>query len=508
MVDRAFLASLVPAFGAAMSLGLVAGCGAGTGRAPRDGSPGDASVEGVAPHDAAQSSEGGVAADASQDSPSPDAAADAGAPTGVAGWSVRKRFRSTAGADLVLEEVPFSYTVTLGGASRLRLLADARGPERQWTPPDGAYIAGACWHPSGEVSAVLLDADRTVSLARLRADLTTLSVAAVHDPAIARDPNANDAGAQDLLANGFAPDAAQIAGSGEDVVAVVDTSWNSIVAYRASYSDASGAWSTPSRTLLEPPAPLTPFLPTSGSFDTFGAIVAWFRSPLDVDEQGNAYVAVWADPSRIAAHVAAFHDALAPVLPDPSEPPVADGDILLTKMDAQGARLWSRVVGTPHEDEPYAVRARAGVVAVVGRTRRLPGFDNTTWDAFASVMSATGEPIITRAIAFDASAIFLAVDLPPGGGLIAAGSDGWQQNPSGLSVFTYGVKLLVGLGAFDATPVRWTLAPGPRNNEIRTVLADDTEVWFGGDEDGPIMHTGDGDLTQIHATGVLGALAR
>ena len=83
----------------------------------------------------------------------------------------------------MLEEVPFSYTVTLVGVSRLRLLADVRGLERQWAPPSGAYIADACWHPSGEVSAVLIAADRTVSLARLRADLTILFVAAVHDPA-------------------------------------------------------------------------------------------------------------------------------------------------------------------------------------------------------------------------------------------------------------------------------------------------------------------------------------
>ena len=491
-----------------VSIGLVASCGGGAGHPPSDGSPGDASVETIVSDDAAQPSEGGVAIDASADSATADAGADAGGPTYVAGWSDRKRLRSTAGANLVLEEVPFSYTVTLGGANRVRLLADARGPERQWAPPGGTYIADACWHPSGEVSAVLIAEDRTVSLARLGADLTTLSVSVVHDPAIASDPNANDSGAQDLLANGFAPDAAKIGANGEDVVAVVDTSWNSIVAYRASYSSASGGWSTPSRTLPEPPAGLTPFLPTSGSFDTFGAIVAWFRSPLDVDEQGNAYVAVWADPSRIAAHVATFHDGLAPVPLDPSEPPVAGGDILVSKMDAQGARVWSRVVGTPHEDEPYAVRARGGVVAVVGRTRRLPGFDNTTWDALAAVVSAAGEPMVTRPIAFDASAIFLAVDLPPGGGLVAAGSDGWQQNPSGLSVLTYGVKLLVALDAFDAPPVRWTLAPGPRNNEIRTVVASDSEVWFGGDEDGPIMHTADGDLTQIHATGVLGTLAR
>ena len=37
------------------------------------------------------------------------------------------------------------------------------------------------------------------------------------------------------------------------------------------------------------------------------------------------------------------------------------------------------------EDEPYALRAAHGDVAVVGRARRFPSFDNTFWDAFITV---------------------------------------------------------------------------------------------------------------------------
>jgi len=64
--------------------------------------------------------------------------------------------------------------------------------------------------------------------------------------------------------------------------------------------------------------------------------------------------------------------------------------------------------------------------------------------------------------------------------------------------------LLLELQTADADPVRIPLQAGPRHNELRSVLASDAHRWFAGHEDGPIMHTGDGDLSQIHATGVLG----
>jgi hypothetical protein len=60
----------------------------------------------------------------------------------------------------------------------------------------------------------------------------------------------------------------------------------------------------------------------------------------------------------------------------------------------------------------------------------------------------------------------------------------------------------------DADPVRIPLPPGPRHNEIRSVLAGTSGRWFAGHEDGPVMHTGDGDLSQIHATGVVGFVGR
>ena len=194
----------------------------------------------------------------------------------------------------------------------------------------------------GAASAVLVGAGGRVSFVRLNLALLPLTTLVVHDAAIAGDPHVDDAGVLDLVANQLTLDGARIASVGEDVVAAVFTSWNSVVAYRASISN--GTWTEPQRTLVEPPVPLFPNLPIGGSFDTFGAMTAWFRCLVDVDEAGNSYVAVWANPRRIREHVAVFQDGLTSLPGDGGSP--RDSDVLSTKMDPSGRRLWSRVVGT------------------------------------------------------------------------------------------------------------------------------------------------------------------
>jgi hypothetical protein len=421
----------------------------------------------------------------------------------VPGWSVRKQSVTPDGVRVVLEEVLTSFTQADVGATRIQLLGPTGEVQHGFDAPAGSFLSDFCAHPSGQVSAVLIAPDRTVALVRLDRTLSLLATHTIHDPAVHDDLAGVDGGPTDLFANGFAPDAARIASAGEDVVAVVYSSFYSVIAYRASF--AGSAWSDPARTLVEPPRPVTPFLPIGGTFDTFGAIVDWFRPQLDTDEEGNAYVSIWAHPIKVRAHVTAFHDGLAPLHPE--VPHASDSDVLLTRLNRDGTRAWSRVVGTENEDEPYGIRGRHGQVAVVGRSRRFPGTDNTAWDAFVSVSTTAGELVGSRAIALDASSIFLSADLSSGGTWFLGGSDGWSQNPDGLSVITFGTKLLVGLSPFDAAPVRHVLPVGPRHNEVRSVFVDTRRVWYGGHEDGPIMHTADADLTQIHSTAVLGAIA-
>jgi hypothetical protein len=280
------------------------------------------------------------------------------------------------------------------------------------------------------------------------------------------------------------------------------TPLESVLLYRLAF--ASG-WTSPRRTLVLPVSHHVPFLPIGGTFDTFGAMWSSFRALLDVDAGGNAYVAFWANPFKLRAHDDFTGEDLKKLAPDAFS---QDSDVLLEKFDRAGTHLWSRLVGTGNEDEPYALRASHGEVAVVGRARRVPGDDNTFWDAFVSLSAADGTLVRSRTFQLEASSILLAVDGLPGGGWLVGGSEGWSQNPGGLSILYFGSKLLLELPTPDADPVRIALPAGPRHNEIRSVLAGTAGRWFAGHEDGPVMHTGDGDLSQIHATGVVGFVAR
>ncbi len=415
-------------------------------------------------------------------------------------WSAHRRMRTAAGDDVVLEEQLTSFTIGPGPTRVRRLDAPGSAP---WDAPQGLFIEDAALHPSGAVTAVLVDDHLGVWIARLAPDLALLQLAHLEDPAIASDPFP-DAGIPpptSLVANSLPRDSVRVAPDGEGAVVAVTTTLESVILYRISFSTR---WEAPVRTLVTPVNHHIPFLPIGGTFDTFGAMWSSFRALLDVDAAGNAYLAFWANPRKIQGHAAFTGEDLHPLVERLSQ----DSDVLLEKIDRSGARQWSRVIGTEHEDEPYAIRAAGGAVAVVGRSRRVPGDDNTFWDAFVSVADADGTLRRTRTLQLEASSILLAVDALPGGGWVVGGSDGWAQNPSGLSILSFGTKLLAELPTLDADPARIALPAGPRHNEIRTVLGGATVLWFGGHEDGPVMHTGDGDLSAIHATGVVGFVPR
>jgi hypothetical protein len=432
-----------------------------------------------------------------------DAAADPG-PTlaRISGWSIKKRERS-GGQDFVLEEQLTAFTVETGTTRIRQLLGPS--PERIWVAPAGFYIEDFSVHPSGSVSTVMVDESFHIWLARLSSELAQLDLAQLHDPAIAEDPTVpNEIVPVEVVANPLSRESVRITDDGEQAVVVAYTDWGSVIIYRMVYDSG---WESARRTLVQPAFPHIPFLPTGGTFDTFGAIGSSFRALLDVDTEGNVFVAFWAIKKHLSDHALLFNISLVPVPPDPDWPK-ADSDILLAKFDRQGKHIWSRVVGTAHEDEPYALRTAAGKVAVVGRSRRLPGDDNTYWDALVSVTEADGTPVGTRTLQLFNSSILLGVDVLLNGKFILGGSEGWAQNPSGLSIISFGTKLLFELSSLESKPIRLPLPAGPRNNEVHSVQADANFLWYAGHEDGPIMHTGDGDLSQIHATGIAGFLAR
>jgi hypothetical protein len=407
---------------------------------------------------------------------------------------------------VILEETLTGFDQDEPGPRRIRAL-DRSGPgEAIWEPAPPVRIADAVVHDSGAISLALVDEHRRITLVRLDARLEVIAMTPLVDPAVATDPPVDPDGPSELMASGFTAESVRIGAigpTGDDALVAVFTSRYSVVAYRVSVGDAGFAigW----RQLIEPPVGLTPFLPIGGSYDTFGAITVWFRPSLAVDRAGNAYLAVWGGGARIRIHNLVFGEALAPLFTGPGE---NDSDVLLSKIDPAGARQWTRVVGARHEDEPYALAAADNEVVVVGRSRRNPGNDNRQWDPWLAALDGSGRLLASRTFGFDALGIALAAAVDDAGRIVAGGSDGWAQNPDGLSILAPGAKLLFTLRDAAAEPVRIALAPGPRHNEIRSVALTGDAIWFGGHEDGPLTHSGDSDPGEIHATGVMGALPR
>ena len=179
-----------------------------------------------------------------------------------------------------------------------------------WNAPSGLFIADATLHPSGAVTAVLVDADAAVWLARLGPDLALLDLAQLHDPEIVHDPFPFDGGVEqptDLTTNGLPRDPVRIASDREEAVMTAVTPLNSVLLYRLAFSTH---WDTPRRALILPVTPHVPFLPIGGTFDTFGAMWSSFRALVDVDPEGNAYVAFWAGPRTLQSHDAFAGDDL------------------------------------------------------------------------------------------------------------------------------------------------------------------------------------------------------
>ena len=455
----------------------------------------------------------GPAPDAGQSSPDaappPDAAYPPDAAVQLEWPLLRTEDRSAARVlvsptrVVILEEDLNALDEVAPGPRRVRSIDRVTFAERMWEPAPTSRIADIAVHPSGVLSLAVVDEAHRIAVVRLDADLVPVANTPLLDPQAGRDPLHLPGEPEDaeLLANFFMADSVRVAPVGDELVVVVLTARTSVIAYRLRLAD--GAWTTAWRTLVEPAVGLTPFLPIGGSFDTFGAIVAWFRPSLATDDSGNAYVAVWAGQKRIPAHATVFGDGVEPL---PHVSFLRDSDVLLTKLDAAGARRWTRVIGTRNEDEPYALAAADDEVVVVGRSRRNPGEDNSQWDPWLAALDGSGALLASRTLPFDASGIFLGVAVDGSGAILAGGSDGWQQNPEGLSIFTFGAKLLVALPRADGEPARIALPAGPRHNEIRSVVFSPGTAWYAGHEDGPLTHSGDADRAEIHATGVVGTV--
>jgi hypothetical protein len=231
---------------------------------------------------------------------------------------------------------------------------------------------------------------------------------------------------------------------------------------------------------------------TSGSFDTFGQLRNPFRAYVDVGPDGAVWIGVLVDPGTdlLQAHNAAFGDDLRFI-----SGPRQSTDVLVTRLDGAGRRVFSRVVGTQWRDEIYGMRAGAGGVMVTGRTETTPG-DAGGWDGLLARVADDGT-LSVRTVDGNAGDIFFDTEVLPDGRTVAVGGTGYTDNPSGGSISETCSLLAVVLTGNVQTHL--PLPSLPRNNQLRTMLTSVTTVWVAGMADGPGTHSGDNDPSAIRA---------
>lgn len=376
--------------------------------------------------------------------------------------------------------------------------AIVREGDEVWAPDDDERMIDACLHPSGEWTAVGVDAAMRPFLAR--GDATGLIVRrALDDPELPADPRAwIDEPPDALRVGALSESSPSIDADGEDVVVALTSEHHAVVAYRWRY--AEGELARGPRTLLSPARVATPFLPIGASYDNFDAVVAPFSVHLVIVE-GRTFVAAFADRGRITQHNAVMRTSLELTRsPATLEHP---SDAIVFGVDRAGVVAFTTVVGMlDRDDEPFGIAASSERIAIVGRSRREPGRDNTELHAFVAELDHQGEILDVRVWDGMKSAIAQTAAFSADGELWVAGTHDWSQNPTGISLYENGTPFVIrGLGEWTDESSRVPATTG--HAELRALAVGDV-LAVAGLENGPLTHTGDGDPTRIRSDAFLG----
>lgn len=371
-------------------------------------------------------------------------------------------------------------------------------PERQvvWAPAADDRMTDAVLHPSGAWSAVGVDATMRPFLVRGDVGGALVRIT-LDDPLLASDTGAWLGAPPDHLA--VAPlteSSVSIAADGEDVVVALESAELAVLAYRWHWRD--GAFERGPRTLVSPAIADAPYLPIGGSYDDFDAVISPYLVHLGVDASGRAFVATFTARTRVGRHNAVLGthlDLLRRVL----YPRENTSDALVVGIDRDGTHAFDLVVGTVDvEDELFGIAVGPERVAVLGRSRRELGRDNTELHAMIAELDHDGTPLGTTTFDGEGSALAQA-GLYDGAALFVGGTEGWQQNPSGRSVFVPGHPFLVRLEGGVVTRLDGLVPHTEPASELRALARGEGVLLLGGHERGPLTHTGDSDRTLIRS---------
>ena len=403
----------------------------------------------------------------------------------------------TAGNEVVLLEERLNSIFEDGPQRTLAMLQSDGTATQPYMPPAGWSVVDFAVHPSGDTS-VVLTTKRDVRIVRLSPTGSIRSDQPFLDPASPADPFFNYAnGLKDdtALQPALMHDAARLAPLGESLAVVLRTGRNAIVAYRLD-PNASGAYQTSWRTLVEPGSSVLLISITSGTFDVFGQLQNHIRIFVDVDANSPGTLAVGVVNTPQSNFTFRAHSEFF------GEPIAASTGVLLTRIATDdGRRLGSTVIDTHELSELHGVRATPRGFVLVGRVLSQVLSDGSGWDAFAASVGLDGTLRSYNVVDFDRGDVLFDVAALSSGRFLALGTTGYTQNPSGASISEAAQPLLVVLNSDGSLAQNLPFTGGARHNQLTTIAPFSGGWLLGGMVNGPGTHSADADRSLLVADG-------
>lgn len=343
-------------------------------------------------------------------------------------------------------------------------------------------------HPSGELSLIIVS-EEGHQLRRIDKDGALLGQVQI----------------EGLSAPFNTGDVADLSESGEDILLAAKSNDLSVKLYRYQYTSAGG-FSYQWDTIVEPATSAFGWIMDGGSYDTFEQLAQPYQVSLATDSEGNAYVAVPGLAALLFNHNEHFSENLEFILhSDERMNNWPQLDAIVTKISADGDRIYSVVGGTTYPDEIYGITVFGESMYIFGRSTRQAG---NFWDGFVTKMRiSSGEIEFSTLLDVQNGDIIYDLTELESGNLFAVGATNWTQNPLGFSVSENSEKLAVLLDGNGQLIDRYEVADGERHNQLRSVtyLGNDW-LLISGFENGPGTHSGDNDSNLVRADGFLQTL--
>jgi hypothetical protein len=356
--------------------------------------------------------------------------------------------------------------------------------------PEGWSLIDAVVHPSGQVSAALVNVDIK------RSHLLEMKVLRIQPNGLT-----NEFILQPLPASGertrYFPaslDRIRLEAFNEDVYVISRGEYNEVEASRLSF--VNNQFQMKWQTLIEPDAYAGSIGIIGGGYDNFHQGDRYFFVYSGVDAQGNLYVAVPSHEDVIQSHDSKFNENL---MAETNPGSYDWGVAILTKVSSSGVRRYSHLEGKQSNKRIINMRVGNDKVFLLGRvkTTKEPG----GWDAWLLAADAsTGNTTYENQIDVQDGDMFWDVNPMNNGEVLAVGTKSYTQNPAGLSVSDSRLALAVVLDMQGKVTEEILLPQGPsqRGSEAMYVkLLGNGSVLFAG------LHNAPGTHAEVYCDGFI-----